>query len=561
MQDEKIFELFQKRKKYAEDFYRAFRKEEEVLTNYYHLKDPQHAMWKFTSLLADYADSIRSRWNNGIFAGDDFFGLGPVESNDEQSAPVMETIIKYQSSKEIALPQTLKRMLRPLSYLGNKFGKTSWDMEKQCPKVTPIENRYCLVEPTETIATCNWLLAGEEMRFSLLKDYEAEGLLQDVDNIKINGQTKSSGRTGAGNDADPLHKARSADSAKPPEDEKDPEYLIWQMWEDDHCYIIEPDSKEIISIDPHENPYKDRPKHKKPYFQLCSDPEDNINLGLSPVRKLISKNEELNEVRHLRRRFSDLYIRGIWLGKRDANIDWGKLKKEAILLADEIGEDIIKRIALGENILPSIDNEEASILRYCDRHTNIYDPQRGGGQGRNITETASGLNLIIQEGNLVFNEQIGNIQLGGIVPLVEQLVLLNQENLTLQKAAMITGKSLVGKMFNRLKKLITGKTDFDGNFDVRVISSQAFGTKEASQKILSGLTVKYAQDPTVNIRKLKEREFKAYDLDPDDVMYPEEETEIRVENQQLQIQVAQLNQALQQAQQPATPEVEEEQVV
>ena len=260
--------------------------------------------------------------------------------------------------------------------------------------------------------------------------------------------------------------------------------------------------------------------------------------GRSPVDRVVVNQSDKNEMRHTRRRIADLIIRGIWLIKRGLGFERDRLKKEAIAEADDISENSVRRLTI-ENVLPDIDKETTRIVQDADRHTNIYDPQRGGGEG-DVTKTVGGLNLLIKEGNIIFAEQIGAIQIEGIQTLVEHLILLNQENIDTAKVVMVTGKPIPIE-----------PSQLQGHFNVIAKSSRMLGNEEVEQKNVGLLQTKYAQDMEVNQRVMKEKEFEAYGIDPDEVLFPEEEVDIRVENQNLKNQIAQMEQAQMMAQ--ATP--------
>lgn len=527
---EKVKKQFEDRLKRAKAYRLKHEAEWTVLTAYYHLKDPDHPNWKFDPLLADYADSIRARWIASIFAGRDFFDVGGRETNDTENAKWMSGLLKFQSEQEIRLPMVLKQGFIPMSYLGSQVFITSWDVAKNRPEVRGVSLWDVWFDPAgDRNGKFGWIIVHDRMQFGALKKLEANGKLMDIDQIKSSLDKKPDENTGY----EPVRKAIGIDTVPEPneglEGEDDTRELdLYQMWTEDEVFIMEAKTGHIINVQT-ENPYKDREYHKIPVVLVRPLPEEGLIYGRSPVDRVVVNQSDKNEMRHTRRRISDLIIRGIWLIKRGLGFERDRLKKEAIAEADDISENAIRRLTI-ENVLPDIDRETTRIVQDADRHTNIYDPQRGGGEG-DVTKTLGGLNLLIKEGNIIFAEQIASIQIEGIQTLIEHLVALNQENIDKQKVVMVTGKSVTIEPNQLL-----------GNFDVIVKSSRMLGNEELEQKNIGLLQGKYAQDMEVNQRVMKEKEFEAYGLDPDEVLFPEEEVDIRVENQNLKNQMAQMQQ-------------------
>ncbi len=544
MIDKKIFAVFEANLKKAEKYRKPIEREWNTLTDYYHLKTDEAKTPKrrFTALLADYADSIRARWIAGLFSGRDWFGVRGREGQDDENAEAVQAYLKYQLENELDVTTKLKKMLIGLSYLGTRVMQVFWDVETDRPILNFLSNDDYYPDPeADSIEGCKFIITKEYIKFGRLLDLQAQGILQDVDAILKSATDKKSGDNSGSDD---IAKARNVpvseierkeSEVKEYEDnDKDKDILIYQMWTDSQMIMIDKASMHILTKPPHRNPFGQRKTHKKPFVLFRPLPEEGFHYGLSPVRKLISKQEELNEVRFQRIKFIDLYIRGIWLLKRGA-VDKQKLIKEAMVEADDITESVVKRIAIGGEIIKVIDNEEANITKYADKHTGIYDPQRGGGEGQ-VTKTASGLSLIVQEGNMLFQEQIANIATDGLKPLLEQILLLNRDNVTAEKIVRVTG---------RQEPLTVTPDLFNSEMDIEITSAPGLGMQEQKQKAMTELKTIYgnpqAPDPTIDQQKLTKEHIKSYGVEPEKIMLNQEvidqTAQLRQENDVLKRQL------------------------
>ncbi|MDI6789058.1 MAG: hypothetical protein QME51_11860, partial [Planctomycetota bacterium] len=310
-------------------------------------------------------------------------------------------------------------------------------------------------------------------------------------------------------------------SGEESEDQLNKKYTIYQMWTDTESVVVELKSGQILSIPPHSNIFAERETYKKPFVLARPLSETGIIYGRSPIDRLVIIQDELNELRYERRKKRDIIIKGIILALKGSGISWDRFKRDAIIEArDDISERTIRRLEL-TNILPTLDIEEERLLNYADRNTGIYDPIRGGGEG-NVTKTASGLAMLIKEGNLLFAEQIAKIQISGIKEIIEHLILLNQENLSEEK-----------NLFLKKEETRISSEQIKGNFQIIVTSAPGLGMKELQQEQISALQIKYAQDPRIDQDAMTRKELILYDLDPEEMMLSEEELDIKQQNEAL----------------------------
>lgn len=546
MKNDRLEKIFKARFNQAVKYQMTLAKQWERLTNYYHLIDPDNR-FRFVSFLRDYANSIRVRWISSIFAGDDFFGLQGEEFTDDKPASAMEQLIKYQTRKN-RLIMRLKQMFLPLSYLGTKVLMSFWDEANNRPESKSTSSWDFFPDPYgDSRDTCNWIITRELISLDALRNLEERGIVRDINEIsgaRIEHQPEGQGSNAEKTGDEVLETARGIKADQLPtktgdDDNKvDQKVLVYEMWtKAGEVFTYEPKTGHFIHTDD-KNPFD---HGEMPFAVFRPLPEEGMFYGLSPVESLLELNLELNENRYYKRKNMDLVMQGIWLGKRGTNIDWDRLKKQAICLSNDISENTIRRIPV-DNVLEHIERDETSIRFYGDRSSNIYDPQRGGGEGQ-VTKTYRGLNLLVTEGNYIFAEHIANIQLEGMQDLVRQYVALNQQYLN---------DEVVIRLTNKQQSVRADRANIQGSFDYKITSSPGLLDKEGRQVAISNLQTKYAQDPEVNQRKLKEKEFKVYDIDPDEVLLPEEEVDLKIENEQLKAQIAAVDSEIAQAQQSVT---------
>lgn len=531
MQNPSLLKLWQARLRRSKDFRKQLEPQWERLTNYYHLKDPDHT-YRFVSFLKDYSDSIRARWVNGIFDGDSYFGLKGKSFQFDDAADKMEKLINDQNetNKVVSL---LKRMMMPLSYLGHQEGVTYWDEQNKCPGVKSISLWDYYPEPL--IADPTWRITKEKIKIRTLRALEEMGVVQDIDNIGVGSVQNQFGEEKDGNQALETARGIAPGSVTSPTNESedyDREVEIYEGWDDEDKTVVTWENKtgEFIQVD-EAYPF-DHGTH--PFFTLRPITEEGFYYGIPPVEALLEWNLELNENRYYKRFNMDLIMQGVWLGKRGSNIDWDRLKKKAICIADDVSENTIRRLNV-ENVLPHIENDEASIRMYGDREAHIFDPQRGGGEGA-VTHTYKGLNLIVKEGNLLFSEQISFTQIDGIQPLVRKLISLNQQYLP--------GEVTIRDKNN---EIVVNRQNIQGQLKISVTSAPGLADKEWAIQTISNLQAKYANSPLVNQHKMAEKEFKANDLDPEEMLLPQQQVDLLTENQQLKQKLGQVQAEIEKA--------------
>ncbi|MDI6787549.1 MAG: hypothetical protein QME51_04185 [Planctomycetota bacterium] len=524
-------------------------------TNFYNLKDDNNP-WRFVPFVQNYANSIRARWISGIFAGSDFFGLRGRETTDSKNAEVMKEILDYQNETETYMTTVLKRLFRSLSYLGTRITKQTWDAVNECPRVTAISNWDFFPDPHG-----RWDISRERIRYGTLLDWQEQGLIVDAEKLRDAAQQTVNkdkfNKDTSGFEVE--EKARGIKSDALKQKETDPydedeirmaEVTLYQYWSDSEMFLWEPTTKEILTPDG-ANPLalRKNPRHRRPYIVWAPRPTEAMIYGLSPVTPIMDLQVDLNESRYYFRRNSDLKRQGILLLRRGSGIDKNKLIKEGIAEGHSITDNDIRRweVNVGDVLNAQIEYEER-IHQYADRATNIYDPQRGGGEGK-VTKTLGGLNLLIKEGNQLFAEDIANLQIDSIKPLIEQLILLNQENLNEGKTLRITGKSIKYEA-----------NQFSGDFDVITTSAPALGQSESLVNGVSFLKENFPNNPNINDRILIKKTMEAIGLDPDEGMFTTEEVDVIAENEMLKQELANVQALLQPAELPPEQETSKEMV-
>lgn len=544
MINDKIKKMIESKLSVGKDARRPIERNWKKLIEYYHLKSSTTSIKYFTALLANYSDSIRARWIASIFSGRDFFGLRGRNFTGDPNAKFMEDVCKYQIEEQADLIMKIKRLFVPLSYLGNQIGSIQWDESKMTPTYKGISLFDCWLDPDgDGIQNTSWVITREYIPYAKLLKLQSEGLVMDVEKIKDMSSTRRrDSEAGYGI----LQSSVGIKSQGAKIDEQDPNdkpIEIYQYWTNEMSVAIELKSGHIItkpaSMKPSgvmpefPNPYGNRQYLKKPFLMVRCCPEEGLPYGRSPVDRLISLQEELNEHRHEYRKKEDLIVKGIWMSLRGCAKDLDRLKKDAILVASDISDNSFRHLEI-PNILPQMEEAEERLLRYADRCTNIYDPQRGGTSGQ-VTKTARGLDLLIREGNLLRQEEIANIQTEFIKELIGHWILLNQENIEeeMQINQRVSGQLQTSR--------ITPE-NLTGNFDIVITSSPAFADKDSQAIKVANFQTKFAGTPYVRDDVLVRKEAELAGLDPDEVMTNKEEYNIKVENQQLK-------QALEQAQQ------------
>ena len=524
------FRLFEKRKGQSEEYRKGLEPNWTELAELYHLIYTKWSSRLFIPMLKPYAKSLQVRWMSGIFTGTNFFSLTGVESSDDQNARNMENLINFQAVKEMKLRQKMSRMFRSLSYLGNQVGCVLWDSVKQTNQYKTISLWDSFPDPAgDSMETCEWFITREAIPYSRLLELQKIGILENVERVKEfpYGEGEKTGQERAAE----FQKTKVQFTGNDGEN-KDYPILIYEMWTDEQVITLEPKSKTILRKEP--NPFSHK---RKPFVLFRPQPEDGVFYGLPPVIDVKDLQKDLIDVRHYRKRLSSLALRGIWFGRRGSGIDWERLATNGIILGDD--PNSVKQYPVNANNMLGME-EENQIKSDGDRALNIFDPQRGGGEG-DVTKTVGGLSLLIKEGNLIFAEDIANIQTDGIVPMVEMLISNNQQFLPDNKRIRVLGTST---------ETTLTKQNLSGKLDVVVGSSPGLGMREMEQVAMAEVWDKFIAkapqtppDPEVDTRKLKEDFLRLYNQDPARLLFPANQRDIIAENQQLQEQVQMTTQA------------------
>lgn len=565
MKNPMIEKLFIRRFKAAREYRKGFEPGWEILTELYHFKDSKHPDWNFISFLKDYADSIGVRWDAGLFAGRQFFGLKGAPSKYDTNADNMAKTIQYQAEELNGLLPLLRTMITPLSYLGNVLLKAGMQPDAPSWSDIPLMDFWPMPKSNGIDKTMRWCIYRSKYILKELRELEKEGTVQDIDNIvnfTSSGKNQDSKTEGdnltleaRGVDINAIENTADIDSENP-----DREYTILHMWEKNRYVSFEETSMEIISVADMaqkrdgiiglvldtigiggktdgwtSNDYvDDKGQPYWPFVLLRPIPEKGVFYGMSPVEAHIVLQYEFNENRHHERITVDVIKKGIWLFRRANGIDESRLEKDAVLRGDSITDADIRRLDVGGTELLSVfERTETGLIQMGDKAAGIYDPQRGGGEG-NITKTVGGLTLLIKEGNLKFARQLTNIHTDGLRPLILINVWLNQQFL---------GEDTMELRIAGKPKEVSGEQR-QGSFRYEMTSAPGLGQQEAQQAMYGEIIDRYSANPIiqpmVKMEELVKKHLKASDLEPEDVMWTTEERDIISENQMLQEQLAQL---------------------
>jgi len=530
--------------------------------------DMKHSKkYLFHYFLGTYADLLYDIWVSGMFKDKNFFNLVSLAGNSDNEVVeqllVAEKRMKSQMKKARLIPK-LKMLLQSMSYLGSRVGKVSWDSILNGPNFEGVGNNDVGVDPTRDFHQQNIKLIRQEVDWGDLVIMQGQGFIQDIQNIKSVFYPVP--KTGKDMD-DKKYENRNIDKADLDVAGKDTggRKCIYQMWikqavlrkppnpEDieapeeydiitDKCYLIEPTTKEILSVSPHDSDYAVRTEYRDPYVIGRSNPQEGLCWGKSKVEVLLPEQETYNRTQYDWGRTFDLAVQGIWFLELGHKINTDSIYQGKITKVSNLTPSTFQR----ENIPPALVTmayeRVKAIKDECDRIMSIWDLQRGGGSGVGMTKTAAGLAMTIEKANTPRQNEIGNIQDELITDIVGQWWMLNKEN------SVVQAQGPEGNPMFEMDEAGNTKVDASGKpiplmipdplFQIpciiEVLPAKEFGMEAIRLDRTSSFVAKWQQSPMFKQRALAVKDTIAYGFNPDELMEQEDDVDSKVQAQQIQ---------------------------
>ncbi|MDI6786897.1 MAG: hypothetical protein QME51_00805 [Planctomycetota bacterium] len=480
----KVLELFNGRKKQAEKHRSSYEDKWVDMLQLYH-GQMDIANYKYRSKLTmpmiwEKTETIVPRWMSGIVAGKSFFGLKGRTSRDRVAAERMMKIQEYQMEKEVRYTSYLNPLLRAVALYGTMLRVIDWRVD-----ISSITGKT-LYEGlgNRTIGIYDWWpdpdgFTLDEMKYLFIKDqitlaeveyWVEKGVFDGDAFLKLKESGNSSSRTddtfeqrlkGIQNEKERSITVEGIKAGR--------EIEIIEMWEDD--WVVTKANGTDIILRSKPNPFKHGKKPAALYRAIAIEGEP---YGKSPVEMIRFLNYELNDTRNAKMDARNIAINGMYIGRRGAGLipEQFRTRPNGIIWTEDVNNDI-KPLPFG-NILNSTAFEEGQISNDADRAVGVYDPQRGAGPGE-LNRTATGITLVIKEGNYRFAEQIRQLQTEGVAREIELSYKLNQQFLSDEKMRKITDEA--GDL-SKTTDLI------QGDYDVIVTSSPHLGQREIEQQQL-----------------------------------------------------------------------------
>ena len=507
---EKVLTLFNKRKSAAEKYRASYENKWLDLLQLYH-GETDSVNYKYRSKLTipmiyEKVETIVPRWMSGIVAGKSFFGLTGRTAGDRVKAEMHQKVLEYQMEKEVKYLNYFSAFLRSVCLYGSMLRVIDWKTHFSSITGKTLYDGL----GNRTLGIYDWWpdpngFTLDEMQYVIVKDVLS---LTDIERLAEKGifdkdkflKLKENFRGKASEPADGLEsKVKNILGEKTDgiggsnEDEGGQEIKIFEMWEDDWVVTIAGD----VVLRSRENPYD---HGKKPFALYRAMAIDGEPYGKSPVEMLRFFNHELNDTRNAKMDARNLAINGMYIGKRGVGLipEQFRTRPNGIIWAENV--DDLKPLAFS-NILATTAFEEDQIQSGADRTVGVYDPQRGSGPGE-LNRTATGITLVIKEGNYRFVENIRQLQVEGVSREVELSYKLNNQFLSKEKLQSITESAGLPEL---------ELDEIKGDFNIIVTSSPHLGAKEIERQEIMGLYPLLTENPHIDLRQLTEVLVNSFD--------------------------------------------------
>ena len=409
----------------------------------------------YYSLYRAFLDTGRFPWRSNVFIPYCFWTIETIvprliatqptllftgrEETDEAKAKTLEQLIKWEW-RELQLDQSLEDLTREGLKYGTSFLKVGWEEEKQMPEVENVDILDLYIDPQATS-----FYNAEFVIFRTFRTIEDLKKNKKYKNLNLlEGLTKESQDGGKGQRysiqsmPEPLSVAtKSSDKLE-----------ILEYWTKDKLIVVAA-QKVILRDDP--NPFEDK---EIPFVVFYDYPVSFELYGIGEIEHLETTQDEANSLRNQVLDANNLIINPMYEVDPMSSVNVRNIvSKPGAILPKGIKPT-------QQPILP------ASVFNLLDRFSNdiqqttgVTDYQMGGeSMGGNLNQTATGINLIQEAGNMRFKLKMRHLE-DAIQRLGRLLVSRNQQLMTEEKTVRVIGKE--GVEWSKINP-----ADIKGNFDI-----------------------------------------------------------------------------------------------
>jgi len=387
-------------------------------------------------------ESIVPRIVNAIFAAEPFVTVAPRETGDIKAAKLIEKLLSYQFYATDFFTRAIQ-WIKDVCIYGIGILKVTWDFEEDNPKVEHVAPWNFYPSPISKTGDIPWCIHRTITDIDRLKEAQAMGIYQNVDEIKLEGQYLNDYQQFASQDEE---------IKKWTDDEKKRKVEILEYWEKDRVVTVA--NREVILRDT-----KNFFKHKRiPFICVPATPVTHEFYGIGFIEPIEYLSYELNDIRNQRMDNANMFINNMWLVNRNAGVNYDDLiaRPGQIIRADDISPNGIREVRAALN--PQFFMMEESSKRDMQDATGMYDYARGVTPPRG--ETATGITSLQQMAQIRFQMTTRLIVELGIKPLAAMMTDLNQQFIPEQKVIRIIGEKALETPLVIRREDIQGRYDF-----------------------------------------------------------------------------------------------------
>ena len=366
----------------------------------------------------------------------------PQEPSDEENATVNEDVLKWQWER-VKLNEKIELMVRSGLIYGVGFLKIGW--KKDMPTIENVDILDLFIDPDATTL--------DNAEFVIYRTFKT------IDEIKSNLNYKNTDLVEglvSNDQKEGLSERLSIQGLSTPtqfRDKQSKKIEILEYWEDDKLCVV---AGRKVLLREETNPYSHK---KKPfvYFQDYTVPNEFYGIGeIEHIEKL---QEEANSLRNQIMDNTKLITNRMWKIKRSGAVNPRNVtsKPGGMILVNEKDDiDPLDVIPIPSQVV-TIEQEIKSDIQQT---TGVTDYQTGtGAQGTSLNDTATGISLIQEAGNMRFRLKMRHLE--ETVKRLGELMLANNQ-VFIQKPFVIRLLGKQGMQFTKVRP-----EDLQGNYDLQ----------------------------------------------------------------------------------------------